>query len=389
MIRIDNRTARRLWLNTHGLASSPTGSIDVLGIIKELGFVQLDTIRNVTRAHHHIIWSRNQNYREPMLNKLLGGERSIFEHFTHDASVLPVEFYPVWQRQFRRMREKASRIDYYRTPLNKRDMRTIKNRIKREGPLSTHSFNSKIVNPKEMWARPPHKQALDHMWYAGELATSHREKFIKFYDLAERVIPPEHRTKKLTDKQQIDWLCREALGRLGFGSPGDIQRFWCAVSAQEVKVWVQNSRRLVEVELETAEGRYVNALALSNIEDRLVKLKAPTSRLRILSPFDPVVRDRNRLSKLFGFDYRIEIFVPAAKRIWGYYVYPLLEGDRFVGRVELKADRKQGLLRVLKIWSEPGVSWSSSRSQKLNAELDRLKRMIGANNTVWECAPLC
>ncbi|MHA1536013.1 MAG: DNA glycosylase AlkZ-like family protein, partial [Alphaproteobacteria bacterium] len=102
ILKIKNRDARRLWLVAQGLRSAPTGPLDVLQIIKDLGFVQLDTIRIVARAHHHIIWSRNQNYREPRLDRLLSKERAIFEHFTHDASVLPMDFYPMWARQFRR-----------------------------------------------------------------------------------------------------------------------------------------------------------------------------------------------------------------------------------------------------------------------------------------------
>lgn len=389
MLRLDNKTARRLWLNTQCLASSPIGPLNVPKIIRNLGFVQLDTIRNVTRAHHHIIWSRNQNYREPLLNKLLAEERAIFEHFTHDASVLPIEFYPMWTKQFRRMREKVNRADFYRSPLNQKEITAIRRRIEREGPLSTQSFNSKIDGPKEIWARPPHKRALDHMWYTGELATSHRENFTKFYDLAERVIPREHHMQKHSDAVQIDWLCVEALGRLGFGSPGEIQRFWDVLSAQEVKAWVEeNASQLVQVEVETADKSWFKAFAPQDIEMRIAAVGTPTSRLRIINPFDPAIRNRNRLARLFGFDYRIEIFVPASKRVWGYYVYPLLEGDRFVGRIELKANRKRGEVRVIQFWSERNIKWSEKRSEKLDAELYRLGKLVGAQEIRWECPRL-
>jgi uncharacterized protein len=96
-----------------------------------------------------------------------------------------------------------------------------------------------------------------------------------------------------------------------------------------------------------------------------------------------VIRDRNRLTRLFGFDYRIEIFVPAAKRLWGYYVYPLLEGDRFVGRIEVKADREKGELSVHNLWHEPGVKWTDARAARLDAELARMARFIGADEVVW------
>ena len=113
-LRIENKIARQLWLESQGLSVSPTGSLDLLGIIKKLGFVQLDSIQVVSRAHHHILWSRNQNYREPMLDNLLANDRSVFEHFTHDASVIPMEFLPFWKRQFRRKKEQLDHAKWFK-----------------------------------------------------------------------------------------------------------------------------------------------------------------------------------------------------------------------------------------------------------------------------------
>ncbi len=105
--------------------------------------------------------------------------------------------------------------------------------------------------------------------------------------------------------------------------------------------------------------------------------------MRILNPFDPAIRDRTRLERLFGFEYRNEMFVPKTKRKWGYYVYPLLEGVRFVGRVELKADRNAGWLRVTGFWPENGVKWAAARQQKLEAELQRFARFVGIKTVEW------
>ncbi len=383
-LKINNRDARRLWLTSQGLAKSPTGDLDVLDIIKRLGFVQLDTIQAVVRAHHHIIWSRNQNYREPMLNRLMADERGIFEHYTHDASVLPMAFYPMWQRQFRRKKAGIDQSNYYSTMLDAKGRNAIKARLADEGPLSTHAFDTKAAK-KGMWMRPPHKLALDYMWYAGELATSHRVNFTKFYDLADRVFPSELRAQNHSDATQINWLCHAALDRMGVGTLGEIQKFWEAMDAREVKAWAQEAS-LVLVEVQAADGAWSEAFAPMDIEERLSALSAPTSRLRILSPFDPVVRDRNRLNRLFGFEYRIEIFVPAAKRKWGYYVFPLLEGDRFVGRIEVKADRAKGVLNVLNLWAEPGVKWTGARVAKLDAELARLARLAMVDHVQWYCS---
>ena len=387
-LRISNRDAKRLWLAGQGLAATPTGKLDLDGLIKTLGFVQLDTIQVVSRAHHHILWSRNQNYREPMLGRHLARDRKVFEHFTHDASVIPIDFYPMWQRQFRRLEAKVRKWEWHRGMLDTDGRNAIKDRIRAEGPLCTKAFDTKVQGEKKMWARPPHKLALDYMWYAGELSTSHRENFTKFYDLSERVIPSELLSQVPSDEAQIDWLCQAALDRMAFGSEGDIQRFWAAVSNTEAKQWAAtNSTQLVPVEIETADRDTFTAWAPEDIETRLATAETPSSRLRILNPFDPVARDRTRLKRLFGFDYTVEMFVPAAKRKWGYYVYPLLEGDRFVGRIEIKADRKAGTLRVLKLWKEPKVKWTPARAAKLEAELARMLRFIGLEHLIWEIDP--
>ena len=160
MLKIKNTDMRKLWLNTTGLGTAPTGPLDVMAIIKKLGFVQLDTIQNVSRAHHHILWSRNQNYREPMLDELLSAKKHIFEHFTHDASVIPLDYYPMWNRQFVRLKKWVDKSKRYQELLSYTDVPAIKSRIEKEGPLSTHAFSTKTRGKKKMWSRPPHKIGL-------------------------------------------------------------------------------------------------------------------------------------------------------------------------------------------------------------------------------------
>ena len=381
-LKIDNRTARDLWLTSHGLGQVPTGPLDTLGLIKQLGFVQLDTIQVISRAHHHILWSRNQNYREPMLDRLLRDRRQVFEHFTHDASVLPMEFLPMWQRQFQRKKEQVARSNWFGKHLDAELINEVMRRITEDGPLSTHDFETRVTGEKAMWQRPPHKMVLDYLWYSGTLATSHREGFTKYYDLAERVFPRD--LPELSDEMQIDQLCRAALERIGFGTLGEVQRFWEACSAQEVKAWsARGAVDLVEVAVQGADGRWSNALACGDIEARISALTAPTSRLRILNPFDPAIRDRARLARLFGFDYTVEMFVPAAKRKWGYYVYPLLEGSRFVGRIEAKGDRSRGTLTLTKFWTETERLRTKKRAERLEAELTRLAKLAGLKEVVW------
>jgi len=376
-MRIDNLTLRRLWLAATGLAPPPVGPLDVAQIIRDLGFLQIDTMRNVTRAHNHIIWTRNQNFREGKLWPLLGRDRLIFEHFTHDASLIPMEFLPYWQRQFRRLGEKISNSDWYRTGLAQEAIHAIRNRIAQEGALSTRAFNSGFEGPRGMWARPPHKKALDQMWYAGELATCFRRNFVKHYNLPDRVFPEHLRRHEHADETMVDWLNRTALNRLWIATPGELRKFWNAMSPVECRTWIRQQDWLVPVDIETAEHTWVQALALPDIEARAAEISAPTTRLRIINPFDPAVRDRARLRRIFGFHYTNEMFVPAAKRRCGYYVYPLLEGTRFVGRIELRADRGKSVMCVTGFWPEPRVKWTAARHDKLAAELGRFARLAG------------
>ncbi|SEK48355.1 winged helix-turn-helix domain-containing protein [Pacificibacter marinus] len=386
VLKISNRDAKHLWLSVNGLARTPTGPLDTLALIRSLGFVQLDTIQVVSRAHHHILWSRNQNYREPMLDTLLAKDRSVFEHFTHDASVLPMEFLPMWQRQFQRMKDKVSASSWYGNALDADLLNSIKHKITQEGPLSTRDFDTKIKGPKQMWRKPPHKQALDYLWYSGTLATSHRTGFTKFYDLSERVFPNDLHTQDIGDLAQVDWLCRAALDRIGFGSLGEIRKFWDATDSKDVNAWAKrDAADLVPVEVQGADGSWTKAIASAGIEAQLQTLSAPTSRLRILNPFDPAIRDRTRLKRLFGFDYTVEMFVPAAKRKWGYYVFPLLEGSRFIGRIEVKADRAKTTLNVLNLWAEADVTFTAKQASKLDAELERFARLAGLTTIVWDC----
>jgi len=387
VLRIPNRAARQLWLTTQGLSAAPTGALDLGQMIRDLGFVQLDTIQVVARAHHHILWTRNQNYRESMFDHHMSQERGVFEHFTHDASVIPMEFLPYWQRQFRRKVEQIDKSNWFKSMSDAKGRQAIKDRIRAEGALSTHAFDTKVAGPKEMWARPPHKLALDYMWYKGELATCHRVNFTKFYDLGERIFPQHLLDATPDDADQLDWLCHAAINRLGVGTTGEIKDFWEAASAVEVKNWAssKSANDLINVEIQAADGSWTTSLAASDIEERLSNVSASTSRLRIINPFDPAVRDRKRLERLFGFEYRNEMFVPAAKRRWGYYVYPMLEGDRFIGRIELKADRAKNNLTVINIWLEDGINWTKARAGKLDQEITRFARFSDVTQIKWNC----
>jgi len=389
---IANRQARCLLLALQGLSEDPTQRLDDTGLLKlieRLGFVQVDSINTVERAHHHILFSRNQTYHQMQLAGMIEREAALFENWTHDAAIIPSHFYPYWHHRFARDRERlADRWRKWGRAGFERYLAQVVQRIRREGPLMARDFGADGKKGGDgWWDWHPEKTALEYLWRTGKLAVARREGFQKVYDLPERVIPKEYRENRLPRGAFVDWKCRTALARLGFATPGEIAAFWGALTPAEAKAWCARKagRELTPVLIEPAAGaRPRPALAPIDLLDRLAELPEPPSRIRALSPFDPLVRDRARLDRLFGFRYRIEVFVPAAKREYGYYVFPLLEGDRFIGRVDMKVERGNGsVLRVQKLWLEPGIAMSGRRREKFGAELRRLCRFARAERVAF------
>lgn len=386
---LDNPTARRAFLAHQGLSRPPGEKLTRAGLyalIHDLGFVQVDSVQTVERAHHQILFSRNQTYRREDLSALIEEERQLFEHWTHDASIIPSSFFPYWKHRFRR-REPHLRQTWTRWQGEAfdRSAAEVYQRIESEGRVLSREMKAESPKSTGWWDWHPSKTALEFLWHVGRLGISGREGFQKIYDLTERIIPAEHFEAEVSEAAFIDWAATEALKRLGFATHGEIAAFFDLISPEEAKLWVNaNCDRLDEVQITPAgEGKPRASYALSGFMDRLPHLPEPPARLRVLSPFDPLIRDRNRLERLFGFRYRIEIFVPEPKREYGYYVFPLLEGDSLIGRIDMKAERKRSRLEVKRLWLEPGIRPSSGRLDKLDAELHRLARFTGVDAVTY------
>lgn len=382
---LDNRVARRLFLDRHALAEAPSGPAQgaaLAALIDRIGFVQVDSINTVARAHHMILWSRRQAYQPDALKHLLEADRALWEHWTHDASILPVALHPMWQLRFRHdeVRLQASWQNWFRDGYQAQFDRILR-RIEDHGPVTSAEVSVGEARGKGgWWDWHPSKTALEWMWRTGRLAITRRDGFHKVYDLTERVIPEAYRGPVPDRAVKVDWACASALDHLGFATGGEIAAYWKAVTSDEAKTWAHAALaggRIIEIDVTGAAGQRRRHLARPGIVG--INPPEPPARLRILSPFDPALRDRDRAEFLFGFRYRIEVFVPESKRIYGYYVFPVLEGDRIIGRIDVKAFRDQDVLRVRAFWPERGVKLGTGRRARLAAELERLARFSGCD----------
>lgn len=375
-----NHDARRLFLDRHALAEPPTGparGADILDLVRRLGFVQVDSINTVARAHDMILWSRRHAYRPATLRRLLERDRALFEHWTHDASVIPVEFLPYWRYRFAAHAERIRKgFEGWQGTAFHDKLDEVVDHIRRNGPVGTGDVGEDEGRSKGgWWEWHPSKTALDYLWRTGVLSVCHRVNFAKFYDLTERVFPDA--PPAASPEETCDWACSAALDRLGFATSGELAAFWAKIGPEAAKAWVASALKSGEVEevlIESADGSLRKSVTRPGIIQAAAGAAEPPARIRILSPFEPALRDRKRAERLFGFYYRIEVFVPEPKRVWGYYVFPVMEGDRLIGRLDARCQRAEGALAVRAFWPEPDVRMGAGRTDRLMGALDRLAR---------------
>ncbi len=376
-----------MLLRAQGLLNDPAGRRlatpeAVARLVEQMGFVQVDTISTVERAHHLILSARMNGYRPAMLAKVLEKDRRLFEHWTHDAAVIPLKWYPHWRHRFERDRVGKWHLKQLGDDAQ-RVIASVLERITREGPSSSSDFeHTGERGVSSWWGWKPQKIALDYLWRCGTLHVASRRNFHKVYDLTERVVPKHSGLVMPDEAEHVAWACRTALERLGTATTREIAQFWAAVSLSQVTTWLAGavaSGEIIPVSIESADGSPPRpAYALADFRKGVARLPEPPTGLRLLCPFDPVLRDRLRAKRLFNFDFRFEGFVPAAQRKHGYYVMAILDGDRFIGRADPKFNRATNTLEVRKIWWEPGVAPTRKRRATLEESVSQLASWIGA-----------
>ena len=336
--------------------------------IEDLGYVQIDTISVIQRAHHHVLWSRNPRYQPAHLDHLLE-QKQVFEYWSHAAAYLPMRDFrfSLWRKNAL----KTGKQNHWFHRDEKR-MKDVLDRIEAEGPLMARDFEGP-GKKKAGWGVKPMKQALETLFMQGDLMIPRRENFHKVYDLTERVLPDGVDASVPTDEEYIRHLIFRYLGAHGLGQ------------AAEMAYLLKNTRPLVTdalnemvaagevIEIPVSDKRYV---ALPESLD-LLKRPLLRSRLKILSPFDNLLIQRRRMVDLFGFDYQLECYVPAAKRKYGYFVLPVLWDGRLVARMDCKGDRKTGTLHVLSLVLETHLKKTDAFFHALEKELAAFMQFNG------------
>ena len=342
---------RRVALGRQGLAGKRRLGAGLEGVEKalnRLGYVQIDTISVVARAHHHTLFTRVSKYQEPMLNRLVAKRRA-FEYWCHAASYLPIRDYRFALPMMRAVARGELRFGRRR---DEKVQARVRDRIRAEGPLFARDFEDSRAQRSGWWDWKPAKLALEQLFMQGELTSVERQGFQKRYELTERFLPSDIETSEPTMAEHADYVIDVGLAAHGFGTEKTLAYF-----RRDARVRKAVRERIAErvrsgdlVERRTRTGERIYSWP-----DAFDRTQRPADVVRILSPFDSTVIQRERVRSVFDFDYTIECYVPEAKRQFGYFALPLVYGDRFVGRMDCKAHRGQGRFEIKALFVEAAL----------------------------------
>ena len=370
--------ARRIALAAQAFdRPRPRGRVGVAHLrraIRQIGLLQIDYVNVLVPAHYLVLFSRVGPYDRSLLDDLVHRRREFLEVWAHEASIVPVEDWPLLRH---RMNPRDRRVRALAAFMGKHAVHAswVLEQIRARGAL----IASEVPEPDggkarrgEWWGWGFSKVALEAHFARGTLAVADRRTlgFARVYDLVERIVPAEHLGREVTHEDAQRELLRRAARSLGVGTEYDLADYY-RMPIRDARARIADlvaAGELREVRVEGwRESAYLHPEAT---------LPRKIDACRLLSPFDPVVWYRPRAARLFGFDYRIEIYVPRPKRRWGYYVLPVLMGDRLVSRVDLKADRSARRLLVLAAHIEPGAK-PAAVADALATELKTMAAWLG------------
>jgi hypothetical protein len=389
------RAARRLALAKAGLLTpertglprrargrGPSAFVAAEIVIRRFGYLQLDTVSVAgARSHTIVLLSRLEGMDATVGEELLRPGAPIFEYWGHEASWLPLSLYPAFEFRRREFRHHPWWGDL--AGANPKVAAELRRRIREHGPLRSAEMEGR--GSKGWWDLGVVKRVASALWSSGELAIRERRNFQRTYDLAERVIPDDLRRHPLKTEDGLESLLLTALDGHGWATTGTLAATW-RLKNRKVEL-VATLRRLQEkgavlaCALESRDGSPTLGWirpADRELAARLENVRPPADRGVLLSPFDPLLWDRARVARLFGFDALLEIFKPAPQRIYGYYCLPVLAGEHLVARVDLKADRKRRGLRVVSAhYENAGAAVATRDRHAARIAVDRYATAVG------------
>jgi uncharacterized protein len=357
-IEFSVEAARELLLAAQGLGTVPKRATkdEVRETIRRMGVLQIDSISVVARSPYLVLWSRLGSYEPRWLDELLA-EGALFEYWSHAACFIPIEDYGLYRRLMIEGGEKTR--TWMRA--HHEEIKHVMERVNENGPVRAAEFARTDGRGGGWWEWKPEKRALEHLFAAGELMISRRENFHRVYDLRERVLAnalPDWEDALAPNEQEV-WraLALKAVRALGVAVARWVPDYFRTPKKGVAGLLEElaDEGELVCAGIEGLdEPAYVHP---GNAEPakKILSNGLQSSVTTLLSPFDPIVWDRARASELFGFEYKIEVYTPAARRRYGYYSLPILHHGALVGRLDAKAHRKQGTFEVKAIHLEPGV----------------------------------
>ncbi|RTE65634.1 winged helix-turn-helix domain-containing protein [Amphritea opalescens] len=362
MESLSPQQARKLVLLSQRLPPTRQGNAiaATLAAIEHLGYIQIDTISVVQRAHHHTLWNRNPRYNPSHLEQLLA-EQQIFEYWSHAAAYLPL-------RDFRfslpRKQALATGVQKHWYERDEKMMALVLQRIAAEGPLMAKDFDYPGEKLGE-WKTKPAKRALESLFMQGDLMVPRRINFHKVYDLTERVLPSHIDTRMPDTEEYARFLINRYLRANGLAQPAEIAYLLNGVKPLVTATLKEmlSAGELLQVSV-AGQCYYTSSASLELLNKPLARRK-----LKILSPFDNLLIQRKRMKALFGFDYLIECYLPEAKRRYGYFSLPLLWDGKLVARMDCKVNRGESLLHIHHLVLEPSVSNTDALFLALRQEL--------------------
>ena len=375
---------KRLSVYKQGLHERPASAdpAALKRIIERIGLLQLDSISVVARSHYLVMLARAGLYDPADLDNLLD-EGFLFETWAHAMCQLPSAHYPWYQAYIQQKRLKESgwqidRLDIDMAPIIKRVHRTIRE----NGPMSSKEFESERRGEGGWWNWKPTKVALEYLFDYGELMVSHRVKFQRYYDLPERVLARHNFTldKSIDDFRR--WTIENGLRRTGIGTANQVADYYRQPKRDAAAIladMLETGEALPVAVADWDAQAYIHRDDLTMLEEIQAGAHEPQQTL-FLSPFDNLFWDRGRDEMLWDFFYRIEVYTPKAKRVYGYYVMPILHGCELVGRIDPKVDRKKKRLILNNVHLERGVKLNGALYRGLTGAIEEFMAFHGCES---------